>query len=138
MSESTNKCCFERILKLIDKLQKNCECHEEIDNSCSRPFLGALTNFECYNTRPLNFYGCDNNLITVDYNITVDGETITGRSGIFRIEKIDDCCAICTILIENPDTTATTRPYITTNQTTTINLICVCAIKCLSDTIVDL
>ena len=138
MTNNTNSCCFEKTLKLINKLQKNCECREEIDNTCSRPFLGNLTNFECYNTRPINFYGCDNNLITIEYSIVIEGETLTGRSGIFRIERVEDCCAICTILIENPDTTVTNRPYITTNQTATINLDCVCAIKCLTDTIVDL
>lgn len=138
MSESTNRCCFEKVLKLIERLQKSCDCQEEIDNTCLRPFLGTPANLECYNTRPITFYGCDNNLISVDYNVVVGGTTFTGRSDTFRIERTNGCCAVVTILIPNPDTNATARPYITTNQTATINLDCVCAIKCLADTIVDL
>lgn len=135
MDNNTN--CFAKILKLIDVLQRNSEHHDCIDNTCSKPFLGTATNIICFNTRPVTFYGCDNNLITVDYNVTIDGTTYTGRSGIFRVEKVEDNCCVLSILIDNPNPTDTS-PYITTNQTTTINLNCVCAIKCLADTIVNL
>ena len=138
MLESNNQCCFGKILKLIESLQKNSCCEDDIDNTCSRPFLGMPLNIECYNTRPVTFYGCNNNLLEIDYSVVVGGTTLTGTSSIFRIEKVNGCCVTATILILNPDTTATTRPYITTNQTVTINLDCVCAIKCLGDTIVDL
>ena len=138
MLESNNQCCFSKILKLIEKLQENTSSSDCIDNTCSRPFLGIPLNIECYNTRPVTFYGCDNNLFTVDYSVVVDGTTLTGTSSIFRVEKVEGCCVTVTILIPNPDTTATNRPYITTNQTVTINLDCICAIKCLGDTIVDL
>ena len=136
--ESNNYCCFGNILKLIEKLQKNSICQELTDNSCSKPFLGNSTNVECYNTRPITFYGCDNNLITVDYTTVINGETITGTSSIFRVERTNNCCVLVSILIPNPDETAVNRPYISIGQTITINLNCVCAIKCLGDTIVDL
>ena len=136
--ESNNFCCFGNILKLIEKLQNNSRCENINDNSCSKPFLGTPMNIECYNTRPITFYGCDNNLITVDYTTTVDGTELSGTTSIFRVEKVNGCCVLLSILIENPDTTATTRPYISINQTITINLNCVCAIKCLGDTTVDL
>lgn len=136
--ESNTFCCFGNILKLIEKLQKNSRCENLTDNSCSKPFLGTPLNLECYNTRPITFYGCDNNLITVDYTATVDGTELTGTTSIFRVEKVNGCCVLLSLLIENPDATATTRPYISIGQTVTINLNCVCAIKCLGDTIVDL
>ena len=136
--ENENLCCFGKILKLIDKLQRNSQCQEFIDNSCSKPFLGNPITIECFNTRPITFYGCNNNLITVDYTTVVDGDTLTGTSSIFRVEKVEGCCVLVNILIPNPDTTQTTRPYISIDQTATINLDCVCAIKCLDDTIVDL
>lgn len=135
MDNNTN--CFSKTLRLIDVLQKNSEHNDCIDNTCSRPFLGTTANIICFNTRPVTFYGCDNNLITVDYNVTIDGVTYTGRSGIFRVEKVEDDCCVVSILITNP-TPTDTSPYITTNQTATINLNCVCAIKCLADTIVNL
>ena len=125
-----NGCCFSKTLKLIDILQRSSEQDECFDNSCSRPFLGV--------TRPVTFYGCNNNLITVSYSTVVNGETLTGTSGTFRVEKIDDGCVTVSILIPNPDTTDTLRPFINTRDTATINLGCVCALKCLADTIVDL
>ncbi len=133
-----NCCCFTKTLKIIDLLQRSAEKEECFDNTCSRPFLGVEIPSLCLNTRPITFYGCDNNLIQLNYSTTINGETSTGTSGIFRIEKVDDGCVVVSILIANPDTEDTTRPYITTRNTATINLGCVCAIKCLGDTIVDL
>lgn len=131
-------CCFTKTLKLIDILQRSSEQDECFDNTCSRPFLGVNIPNLCFNTRPVTFYGCNNNLITVNYDTELNGEPITGTSGIFRVEKVDDGCLVVSILIPNPDTTDTIRPYIALRDTATINLGCVCALKCLPDTIVDL
>ncbi|MBQ7136636.1 MAG: hypothetical protein IJO43_01510 [Bacilli bacterium] len=133
-----NNCCFTKTLKLIDVLQRSSEQDECFDNTCSRPFLGVNIPSLCFNTRPITFYGCNNNLITVNYTTVVNGETLTGESSIFRVEKVDDGCLTVSVLIPNPDTADTLRPYITTNNTATINLSCVCVLKCLPDTIVDL
>lgn len=133
-----NTCSFSKILNLIDTLQKNSSCNDSIDNTCSKPFLGNGFIVEYLNTRPVTFYGSDNNLITVDYTTSIGGEELTGTSGIFRVQKVDGCCVVLNILIENPDATATTRPYVSINQTITLNLNCVCALKCLNDTFVDL
>lgn len=133
-----NKCCFTKTLKLIDILQRSSEQEDCFDSTCSRPFLGVNIPSLCFNTRPITFYGCNNNLITINYTTVINGETITGESSIFRVEKIEDGCLTVSILIPNPDTTDTIRPYITTRNTATINLGCVCVLKCLPDTIVDL
>lgn len=136
MNESN--CCFTKTLKLIDILQRSSEQEECFDNTCSRPFLGVNIPSLCFNTRPVTFYGCNNNLITVNYTTVINGETLTGESGIFRVEKVEDGCLTVSVLIPNPDTADTLRPYITTRNTATINLSCVCVLKCLPDTIVDL
>lgn len=133
-----NNCCFAKTLKLIDILQRSSENNECFDNSCSRPFLGINVPSLCFNTRPVTFYGCNNNLITVNYSTVINGETLTGTSSTFRVEKVDDGCVVLSILIPNPDTEDTIRPFINTRDTITINLGCVCALKCLGDTIVDL
>ena len=57
-------------------------------------------------------------------------ETVT--SNVFRIEKIDDCCATFRVLIVNDDNT-----YTSTNSFFTINLDCLCIIRCLDDTLVE-
>lgn len=132
-----NSCCFSKTLKLIDILQRSSEQEECFDNSCSRPFLGVNIPNLCFNTRPVTFYGCNNNLITVNYTAVIDGETTTGTSSTFRVENVDEGCVRLSVLIPNPDTTDTLRPYINTRDIITLNLGCICALKCLPDTIVD-
>ena len=134
----SDNCCFSKTLMLIDALQRSATKDECFDNTCSRPYLGVNIPSLCFNTRPVTFYGCDNNLITINYDTTINGAPVTGTSGIFRVESVQDCCCVCTILIPNPDTTDALIPYVSTNQTATINLKCVCALKCLDDTIVNL
>ena len=59
-------------------------------------------------------------------------------SSVFRVEKVDGECATFRVLAANTDpTTSPTRPYVATNSFFTMNLDCVCALKCLHDTLVD-
>lgn len=134
----SNDCCFSKTLMLIDALQKSVEKDECFDNTCSRPYLGANIQTICFNTRPVTFYNCNNTMITANYNTTINGTTYTGTSGIFRVENVQGCCCVCSILISNPDTNDTLMPYVSTGQTTIINLKCVCALKCLPDTSITL
>ena len=126
-------CCFSKLLKVIDILQKN-SCGELCsDESCIRPFLGGSPNIICYNTRPVTFYTCNGNIFTASYQ--VGGETRT--SSVFRVERVDGCCVKCRILEANPDQSDPTRSYLATNQFITINLDCICVISCLADIIID-
>ena len=126
-------CCFSKLLKVIDILQKN-SCGELCsDESCTIPFLGGSPTFICYNTRPVTFYTCNGNIFTASYQ--VGGETRT--SSVFRVERVDGCCVKCRILEANPDQSDPTRSYLATNQFITINLDCICVISCLADIIID-
>ena len=126
-------CCFSKLLKVIDILQKN-SCGELCsDESCTRPFLGGSPTIICYNTRPVTFYTCNGNIFTASYQ--VGGETRT--SSVFRVERVDGCCVKCRILEANPDQSDPTRSYLATNQFITINLDCICVISCLADIIID-
>ena len=58
-------------------------------------------------------------------------------SSVFRVEKIDGCCATFRVLANNPDTSETALPYVATNSFFTMNLSCVCALRCLPDTFVE-
>lgn len=106
--------CIGSLAKRIIKLQRtsNIICS---DGGCSRPFLGPDT-LECFNTRPVSLYNCCTGEI-----ITIDDSTI------FRLESIDGCCLTCRVLNFNNGT------YTSTNDFFTINLDCVCAIKCYGD-----
>ena len=126
-------CSFIKTLELILMLQQKGEdC--EIDNGCSKPFLGPTPNGICLNTRPITLYSCcDNTLWTMPY--TLNGTD--GTSSVFRIENLDDNCATLRVLASNPDTTDTTFPYVATNDFFTINLDCIGVINCLEDTYVS-
>lgn len=58
-------------------------------------------------------------------------------SCVFRIEKLEDCCATFRVLAPNPNATTCNSEFIATDSFFTIDLGCVCAIKCLNDTFVD-
>ena len=126
-------CCFKDILKVIDVLQRNTDICEELDEGCTRPFLGSFTLGDIYNTRPVTFFTKTGDIYSLPY--TFNGTT--GESTTFRVEKVKSCCVTVQILIPNPDTTSTTRPYIATGNFATINLDCICVLQCLEDVIVD-
>ena len=64
---------------------------------------------------------------------TKDNLTVT--SGVFRIEKLENNCATFRVLIQTLN--EETATYTSTNSFFTVNLNCICAIKCLSDTYVE-
>ncbi len=130
---SNENCCFARLLKVIDILQKNSSGDVCVDESCTRPFLGGSPNVICFNTRPVTFYTCNGSIFTANYQ--VGNETRT--SSVFRVENIDGCCVKCRILEANPDGSDASRAYLATNQFITINLDCICVISCLDDIIID-
>lgn len=122
---NNESCCFAKILKVIEILQnKSCNC-ESTNEGCDKPFLGPVQNLICYNTRPVSFYTRSGNLFEVSY--TLDGTT--GTSSTFRVEKVDDCCVKLRILA--PD--STTGSYLATNSFVTVNLKCMCVLKCHDD-----
>lgn len=130
--------CIADILKVINILQQNAMVNDKLAESCDRPTLGcAPANCEC-NTRPIMLYTCSGDVWSFPttkepINCTEAGSNC---SMVFRIEKIDGCCATFRVLTNNPDTNSNC-PYIATESFFTINLNCICAIKCLDDTFVE-
>ena len=123
--------CISEILNVIYLLQKNADTNDDCIESCGRPSLGQ---FSClyYNTRPVILYTCNSNGQTpwsAPTTRTAEPETY---SSVFRIEKIDGCCATFRVLIANEDGT-----YTGTESFFTINLSCVCMIRCLDDTFIE-
>lgn len=130
---SSNSCeCLRNILKVILKLQERQEKSTELEG-CEKPFLGPCPSISCFNTRPVNFYTCCSGEQWI-LPYTLNGTA--GISGVFRVENLDECCCTCRILALNPDTTDTSIPYVATDSFFTINLNCVGALKCLTDTFV--
>lgn len=132
--------CIAEILKVIAILQKNAEKRDNILDSCDRGFLGCGSGVYTLNTRPVMLYLGSNNVpwempICKDNNVT---QNAVATSNVFRVEKVDDCCATFRVLAPNPNTDETCiSPYVATNSFFTVNLDCVCCIRCLSDVYVD-
>lgn len=137
-NETNNTSCISEILSVICLLQQNASCYGEAClDTCDRAFLGCgTTNLGC-NTRPIVLYTCSGNgtpfsMPTTKTNLTCDATTC---SNVFRIEKIDGNCATFRVLQENAE--EATYPYEATNSFFTMNLNCLCAIRCLNDTYVE-
>ena len=134
--ERTSSCCdncIAEILKVILILQQSVSQGDSCLETCDRGFLGQQCCPICYNTRPVVLYTCGSNGTPLSLPISKDpNETVT--SSISRVEKIDDCCATFRVLTYN----TATATYTATNSFFTINLNCVCAIRCLDDAFVDL
>lgn len=129
---NTNNCCIANILEKINNLQNTIETIEDVKSTCDRPYLGCNVASCICNTRPVTFYNCNNQLITMPYTLN---ET-SGTSSVFRIESVNECCATLRVLAPNTESD-TEYPYLTTNSFFTINTKCICAIKCLADTFVE-
>lgn len=126
------------ILRVILILQQNA-CPETCLDSCDRPMLGGGINCLICNTRPVMLYTCCGNGVPWAMPTTKDatsGDDVT-TSSVFRVEKLDGDAATFRVLIPNPDTTATTQPYVGTNSFFTMSLGCLCTIRCLNDTYID-
>lgn len=129
--EKNDNCCLAKILKVIDILQKNASDDICVEEGCTKSYLGERTNTLCYNTRPITLYTKDNNLFTSTYE--VNGTTNT--SSVFRVENVCGCCATLRVLAPSAEDPAT--PYQKTSSFVTVNLNCICALKCLSDIRLD-
>ena len=128
-----NKCenCIADILKVILILQQSVNQIDSCLDTCDRGFLGQQCCGVCYNTRPITLYTCGTTGIPLSMPISkLPTEETT--SSVFRLEKLDDCCATFRVLVVNSDNT-----YTPTNSFFTINLNCLCIIRCLDDTYIE-
>ena len=135
-NNETNTCenCIADILKVILLLQQSVCGNDCCLETCDRGFLGQSSNL-FFNTRPVSLYTCGSGNTPLALPISKDPDETT-TSTVFRLEKLDGCCATFRVLTTNPDTTSL-YPFVSTNSFFTINLNYVCIIRCLNDTFVD-
>lgn len=134
-NSSANKGCIYEILKTILVLQKEADMPGCCLDTCDKKCLGGTPALCYYNTRPITIYTCGCCNTSLSMPITkLPGETVT--SNVFRIEKLDDTCATCRVLIATVDDDTVT--YTTTDSFFTISLNCICILKCLADTYVEM
>ena len=136
-----DRCCISEILSVINVLQQNAECcGDGCLDTCDRGFLGNVGTTLGYNTRPVILYTAAGNgtpwtMPTTREDVVCGDEGVV-CSDVFRVEKVDGCCATFRVLTANPDTTSP-NPYVATNSFFTMNLNCCCALRCLPDTYID-
>lgn len=134
-NNDNNSNCISEILNVILVLQQNA-CPDSCLDSCDRPVLGGGPNCLVCNTRPIQLFTCGSNGTPLTMPTTKDPVPNQPTSSVFRVEKVDNNCCTCRVLEENPDTTSL-NPYVATSSFFTIDLGCVCAIRCLTDTFVE-
>ena len=119
------------VLQVILLLQQNANCSDACLDSCDRATLGCGTTCVLCNTRPLMLYSCSSGSTPLSFPISrAYDETTT--SNIFRIEKLDGNTATFRVLTLNEDGTLTA-----TNSFFTMNLGCLCTLRCMNDTYVE-
>lgn len=132
-NENTNNCIYE-ILKTILVLQREANVGDCCLDTCDKKCLGCTPSVCFFNTRPITIYtkGCCNTALSLPIS---KSPTETTTSNVFRIEKLDNKCATFRVIVANvADDTIT---YTSTNSFFTINLDCICVLKCLQDTLID-
>ncbi len=141
-NNNNDSSCIAEILSVILVLQQNA-CVDSCLDSCDRPMLGGGPSCLVCNTRPVMLYTCCGNgtpwsmPVTKDSTASCDGSAPSATcSTVFRVEKIEGNCCTFRVLQDNPDPTSL-YPYVTTNSVFTMNLNCICCIRCLTDTYVE-
>ena len=135
-NRNNNECesCIMEILKVINVLQSNA-CPDSCLQSCDRPALGGGPNCIVCNTRPIMIYTCCGN--GTPWAMPISRSEAEGTtSNVFRVEKVDGCCCTFRVLQRNEDETAT-YPYTSTDSLFTMNVDCICCVRCLNDTYVE-
>ena len=120
--------CIRNLLKLICLLQENSLNKCSLDDGCVKPFLGPSINNMCYNTRVITLYRKNGDIFSSDF-INNSGEVTS--SNYFRVNSINDDCVTLLILNNNDGVFSSTRQFIT------VNLKCICTIKCIDDVVVE-
>lgn len=139
--------CISELLKVIQILQQNA-CNDSGLDSCDRPMLGGGNNCLVCNTRPVMLYMCCGNGVplsmptckdsTVTCSNTDANNTSLDCSNVFRVEKVDGNCCTFRVLATNLDQSCcNSQPFIATNSLFTMNLDCLCIVRCLNDCYVD-
>ena len=120
------------VLAIINVLQQNACSSGECLETCDRGFLGCNGNALVCNTRPVQLYLCNGQQLSMP--ISKDDTSSDNNSSVFRVEKIEGCSATFRVLAPSTETGST---YSATNSFFTMNLNCVCCLRCLSDTHID-
>lgn len=136
-NNNNESACIAEILKVICVLQENANCGDACLDTCDRGFLGCSTTCLNCNTRPIMLFTCGCCNTPLSMPISKDHKNCK-TSDVFRIEKLDENCATFRVLARNEDSEeCDAMPFVATNSFFTVNLNCVCVLRCLNDTFIE-
>ncbi|MDM5153863.1 CotY/CotZ family spore coat protein [Bacillus sp. DX1.1] len=125
--------CVCDVVKFIDELQSACVDFICTSN-CFNPMLGMPSSGMKANTRVFSLYSKDATIFVADFltdNCTIDS------SEFFRVESVDDCCAVLRVLKLEDSGNLGICKFNKTDQCIIVDLNCFCAIACVEDTVIN-
>lgn len=126
--------CIRDILKVIFVLQENVEEEKNELETCDKRTLGPCCRVVKCNTRPVMLYtACSNGDDPWKMPVSKDPNE-TDFSSVFRVEKLEGNCCTFRVLKQVP--CEKKNEFTATNSFFTMNLGCICCIRCLEDTFV--
>lgn len=140
--------CIAEVLSVIDILQKNACPGKSCNEGCDRPSLGGGPSCLVCNTRPIQLFTCCGNGVPFSMPTCKDLTIVCSNpegaspaldcSSVFRVEKLEGNCATFRVLEPNTNNeSGCFDEWLATNSFFTMDLSCLCAIRCLTDTYVD-
>lgn len=120
--------CVCDVVKFIDELQSACVDFICTSN-CLNPMLGMPSSGMKANTRVFSLYSKDGTLFEAQF---LDDNCQRQFSEFFRVESVDDCCAVLRVLTLNDGSLGMCK-FDKTDQCIIVDLNCFCAIACVED-----
>ncbi|HEY8364860.1 MAG TPA: CotY/CotZ family spore coat protein, partial [Haloplasmataceae bacterium] len=121
--EDEETCCVCKVVKFIDRIQR--KFSQSCCISCEAPRLGEnVPGVSAFNTRPIILYTEEGAPFAIIPDPIGDPTTTTN---IFRVESVDNCCAILRALVVEDDV------LVGTNSCVTVDLCEFVGIQCLAD-----
>ncbi|MCP8968356.1 CotY/CotZ family spore coat protein [Ectobacillus ponti] len=121
--------CVCDIVKFIDSIQ-DAQDDMGCPTSCLNPVLGASHSHGMMpNTRVFSLYGKNGDLFFAEF---LTATCTTDSSQFFRVESVDDCCAVLRVLRLVSNNMAVCE-FEATKQCIVVDLNCFCGIACIED-----
>lgn len=140
--ESSSNCVCD-VVNFINDLQDAVDENENCPTNCLRPVLGVVENVQAPNTRPFILYTKEGKPFEAFYSSNEcpndDDHDWYCKSKFFRVESVEDCCAVLRVLAPTSHTcnVVNNTDYLErTSSCITVDLNCFCAIQCLDDTFI--
>ncbi|WP_416828774.1 CotY/CotZ family spore coat protein [Ectobacillus polymachus] len=120
--------CVCDVVKFINEIQ-DVNNDPVCTTNCLNPVLGATTSGQMPNTRVFSLYTKEGELFEAEF---LTAECHTDSSHFYRVESVEDCCAVLRILTKTVKNMGVCE-FTATSQCLIVDLNAFIAIACLED-----